>query len=242
MGCRIFEAWLCPESICRAEPSYQLARDRDAARAAGHPPPPPNLRREPAALWPYLALVPALVVAIVHAPRILHPECCEYVSYDDPANFVHTTHIDKLSWANLRWAATDGIILGVWEPTSLLFRMIYRGQYGRSAAATLAVSVALHMANMSGLFVLLARRGATHDTRWVVCCLCSVLLVGLHPLCVEAVCWASAQGYPLAGERFPSMLTPFLSISPILSSALTHSPCIKNENFCIQTDECLQAC
>ena len=53
----------------------------------------------------------ALALALVHAPRLLSDECCEYVSYDDPANFQHNPYIRQVTWSNVRWALTDGVIL-----------------------------------------------------------------------------------------------------------------------------------
>jgi hypothetical protein len=52
-----------------------------------------------------------LALAFVHGPRLLSDECCQYVSYDDPANFKHNPYIHQLSWPNIHWALTDGVIL-----------------------------------------------------------------------------------------------------------------------------------
>lgn len=109
---------------------------------------------------------------------------------------------------------------GVWEPTSLIFRMAYHTLLGKSAYVCLVVSVALHTTNICAVFVVMVRQYSNHG-RWVACCTYSALVVALHPLSVEAICWASAQvrsssqrtfmkvsqlilwrwgqGYPLAG-------------------------------------------
>ena len=52
-----------------------------------------------------------LALALVHGPRLLSDDCCQYVSYDDPANFQHNPYIQQLSWPNIYWALTDGVIL-----------------------------------------------------------------------------------------------------------------------------------
>lgn len=75
---------------------------------------------------------------------------------------------------------------------SLIFRMGYRMLFGESAWVCLVVSVALHTTNMCGVFVLIARQ-CGNGRRWLGCCACSTLVIALHPLSVEAICWASAQ-------------------------------------------------
>ena len=168
-------------------------------------------------------LLIAFCVALPHTPRLLDAGCCEYLSYDDPANFVHNRFVQQLSWPNVRWALTDGVILvrrptlrhpgrapsdadgwgqGVWEPVSLLFRMGYQTALGPAAPACLRVNLALHAANACAVYLLLARRAPRHARRgsaWRWCCCLSALCFGLHPLCTEVVCWASAQGYGLSG-------------------------------------------
>jgi hypothetical protein len=70
--------------------------------------------------------------------------------------------------------------------------MGYRTLLGESAWACLVVSVALHTTNVCAVFVLIARQYG-NDRRWQGCCACSALVIALHPLSVEAICWASAQ-------------------------------------------------
>ena len=61
----------------------------------------------------------ALSLGLVHGPRLLSDDCCEYVSYDDPANFKHNPYINRLTWSNVHWAITDGVVLVSRPPLSL---------------------------------------------------------------------------------------------------------------------------
>lgn len=70
--------------------------------------------------------------------------------------------------------------------------MGYRTLLGESAWACLVVSVALHTTNICAVFVLIALQYGK-GRRWMACCASSALIIALHPLCVEATCWASAQ-------------------------------------------------
>ena len=70
--------------------------------------------------------------------------------------------------------------------------MVYQTLFGESVWVCLVVSVALHTTNICAVFVLIARQYSERG-RWVACCAYSALVVALHPLSVEAICWASAQ-------------------------------------------------
>ncbi len=82
--------------------------------------------------------------------------------------------------------------------------MGYQTALGPAAPACLRVNLALHAANACAVYLLLARRAPRQarrgsDGAWRWCCCLSALCFGLHPLCTEVVCWASAQGYGLSG-------------------------------------------
>jgi hypothetical protein len=165
-------------------------------------------------------LLPELgVAALLAAVLLIHTTSAparEYLSFDDPTNFVDNLRVQSWSWAHLRWIVTDGVLLGVWEPVSLVFRLACWTSMGGSAEATHRVSIGLHAATACAAFLVAGRRWAPvpvpvpaatgpmagHPPRmfvWWLCCWLSTLLVlGLHPTRVEVVHWASAQGYLLA--------------------------------------------
>ena len=79
-------------------------------------------------------------VALVHGVVLLEPRR-EYLSFDDPTNYVHNLYVQNgLGWNTLRWIVwDDGILLGVWEPVSLLWRAGCWRIFGGEPEATLAV-------------------------------------------------------------------------------------------------------
>jgi Tfp pilus assembly protein PilF len=133
----------------------------------------------------------------------------EYQHYDDMSNYDRNPHIQSLSLDNLRWILTDGVLLSVFEPFSLTFKMLVRCLLGGSAGTNAFVSVVLHIINTLGAFLLALStmdlfltppiKGDKKVPKVAVeCCGMAALLMGIHPLRVQAVAWLSCQPYLLA--------------------------------------------
>ena len=136
----------------------------------------------------------------------------QFVEYDDPVNFVNNPHIHGFTSENLSWIWRDGVVLGVWEPAALLFKLCVGSATGHTAGGCLLASLLLHVANCVLGFCLCcaaaapaaaghtpsAGRGLSPSSLWVGCCALASLAFGAHPLRVEVVEWASAQPYLLA--------------------------------------------
>lgn len=157
-----------------------------------------------------------LLVCVAFEPSLSGPAA--FTDIDDKDNFVEHRLVAA--------AAADGlslrmlvavwlphyVVLGVWEPVATLLKVMLARLFGLgSALPFLRASVALHCANCLGAYALgcralalLRAKGVTglprplgEDHRPV--CLAAIL-VGISPMCVEPVAWASGQPYVLAGS------------------------------------------
>ena len=128
----------------------------------------------------------------------------EFTSYDDDHNFVNNAHVrNGLSWATVRWAWTEGVVLGVWEPAALMVKAAIVSTFGFSVDIFARCSVALHVATALLLCFVAERivasalpRGA-YAQRWAACGVAAALFAA-HPLRVEVIAWASCQSYLFA--------------------------------------------
>lgn len=156
-----------------------------------------------------------LAIAVAFEPSLRGPVVFTHV--DDQDNFVQHPLIAAVAADGLSarvlcavWLP-QYVVLGVWEPVATLFKIALARWYGLgSALPFVRASVALHCANCVAAYVvgcrvlaLLRLRGVTglprplgEDHRPV--CL-AALLLGISPMCVEPVAWASGQPYVLAG-------------------------------------------
>eukprot|EP01052_Picozoa_sp_SAG31_P008365 SAG31_NODE_421_length_15868_cov_8.966453_11_plen_694_part_00 len=120
------------------------------------------------------------------------------------------------------------VVLGVWEPIALIFKLVYRELLGSTPRVAAMLSVGLHTTNalLGFIFVegrLMPRLGQPENVangrarhRWQMCCLVGALFFAVHPLRVETVQWASAQSYLLAGLLL--LFAAFCHGAAILSS------------------------
>ena len=128
--------------------------------------------------------------------------------YDDPGNFEQNPYLNdcSLSIDNIRSILEQGVVLGVYEPVSLVFRLI-AGECGGSADVArrvVRINVGLHFLNstLAGLIVFWYLKETFRSARLsssIIVSTVSALFFAVHPLRTEAVAWASCQSYLLAG-------------------------------------------
>lgn len=123
-----------------------------------------------------------------------------YLQYDDEKNYQDVAQLYSFDSENLWWVWEDGVVLGVWEPIALLFKMVWHvGTGGGGPAVCFAVSLALHTTNAVAVYLLLANSRARTPTevheQWRLCAMLSALWFAIHPLRCEVICWASCQPY-----------------------------------------------
>eukprot|EP01043_Picozoa_sp_COSAG02_P048340 COSAG02_NODE_4738_length_5037_cov_3.804172_4_plen_189_part_00 len=134
-----------------------------------------------------------------------------YLQYDDERNYQDVAQLYSLNSENLWWIWEDGVVLGVWEPVALLFKMAWHvGTGGGGPAVCFAVNLALHTANTVASYLLVVksrpRRSEKAREQWKLCVMLSALCFSVHPLRCEVVCWASCQPYRtrVTTEHYPA--------------------------------------
>jgi hypothetical protein len=91
-----------------------------------------------------VSVVMGVIVTFQHSiPGVGLPR--QFLAYDDPVNFERNVHTHSCTPDTLRWVWRDGVVLGVWEPVSLIFKAVLGCVAGRSAAVYLFASLLLHM-------------------------------------------------------------------------------------------------
>jgi tetratricopeptide (TPR) repeat protein len=123
----------------------------------------------------------------------------DFVNWDDTGNFTMNVHYQGLSWSNLQWAWTT-LHLGVYQPLTWVLCSLEYKLFGMRPGGYHLVSVFLHGAVSEALYtlVLAILRRARPDFDPGPARLAgaiAVLFWSVHPLRVEAVAWASCQGY-----------------------------------------------
>ena len=147
-----------------------------------------------------------IVAASLASFSSLLTDDASFLNYDDEDNYVNNAFVQQCSVANVRWMLSDGVVLGVWEPAALLFKMVHACTIGLSAQAIRRTSFVLHTVNMllacKVVTALLdaGRPAATpdHRQRRAACIVIAVALMGMHPLRAETVAWTSCLPYLLA--------------------------------------------
>ena len=82
----------------------------------------------------WLAFSPVLQATLPLGVHYARPR--EYFTYDDLDNYERLPFIDgPPSMAKLRWILTEGEVLGVYEPASLLAKLLYRTVLGGAIEA-----------------------------------------------------------------------------------------------------------
>ncbi len=124
-----------------------------------------------------------------------------FVDWDDDANFVDNPAYRGFSRSQLVWMAT-AFHRGVYQPLAWLFAGVEYQLGGAEPWVYHAGSWLLH-GIAAVLVYLLAHRlferlAQDHSRAVALAATAAALLWAVHPLRVEAISWASAQGYPLA--------------------------------------------
>jgi hypothetical protein len=144
--------------------------------------------------------------------------------YDDTDNFSKNPFIRTLDEHTVGQIISRGVVLGVYEPVSLLFKLVLSHVFGGpSIQVALVANVVIHTCNMLLSYALSKSLLAAFDLEdreqfAERAILLSTLLVGLHPLRAEVVAWASCQPYLLA--CFFSMLCLLCSIKHCNSNSM----------------------
>ena len=135
-----------------------------------------------------------------------------FIDWDDQANFVNNAAFRGFGWAQFTWMATT-FHLGVYQPLAWLMASVEFAIGGPAPWVYHAGSWLFHAA-MAGLVyaiaVVLLTPMSSSLNRVRVCAAAAALVFAVHPLRVEAVAWASAQGYPLAGACFAGSVAAYL--------------------------------
>jgi hypothetical protein len=146
--------------------------------------------------WIAPALV-ALVTLAAFAPVLSNA----FIDWDDRANFVTNPSYRGLGWSHLAWMATT-FHRGVYQPLAWLLAAVEYSIGGVEPWVYHAGSWLLHGLAAGLLYALarplFARLAPGHPEAATFAAATAALLWATHPLRVETVAWASAQGYPLA--------------------------------------------
>jgi hypothetical protein len=135
-----------------------------------------------------------------------------FIDWDDQANFVNNAAFRGFGWAQLTWMATT-FHLGVYQPLAWLMASVEFAIGGSTPWVYHAGSWLVHAATAGLVYriaVLLLTPRSPHPARVRICAAATALVFAVHPLRVEAVAWASAQGYPLAGAFFAGSVAAYL--------------------------------
>jgi tetratricopeptide (TPR) repeat protein len=154
---------------------------------------------------------PAVVVATTLAAFI--PVLSNgFIDWDDQTNFVANLAYQGLGRSQLAWMAT-AFHLGVYQPLAWLVAAVEVAIGGVTPLAFHVGSWLLHAATAGLVYaiaVYLLTPLSPSLNRVRVCAAAAALAWAVHPLRVEAVAWASAQGYPLAGLLFAGSVAAYL--------------------------------
>jgi Flp pilus assembly protein TadD len=136
----------------------------------------------------------------------------DFVEWDDPENFLDNPAFRGLGWAHLVWMGT-AFHLGVYQPLSWLVAAVEYTIGGLDPSVYHAGSWMLHAA-AAGMVYVVARRllepMAPSPGALRLAAAFAAVFWAVHPLRVEAVAWASAQGYPLAAVFLLASVAAYL--------------------------------
>ncbi len=113
-----------------------------------------------------------------------------FVLYDDgPYVYDNPVVRQGLSWQGLRWAMTEGDIVGNWHPVTWLSHMLDCELFGvKDPGSHHRTSLFFHLVNSLLVFLLFRR---LTSTRWPAFWVAAVFAV--HPLHVESVAWVAER-------------------------------------------------
>jgi tetratricopeptide (TPR) repeat protein len=146
-----------------------------------------------------------------------------FVEWDDQENFVDNPAYRGLGWPHLAWMATT-MHLGVYQPLSWVAAAVEYTVGGLHPGVYHAGSWVLHAAAAAMVYVVSRRLFdglAPSDRALRIAAASAALLWAIHPLRVESVAWASAQGYPLAALFGLASVTAYLKAGAVPAAERT---------------------
>jgi len=159
-----------------------------------------------------LPLAVAAATAIAFLPSLRNG----FINLDDDWNFTFNQHYRGLSWPQLRWMFTGSIALGNYNPLHWLVLGTVYQFWGMNPLGYHLMGLGLHVL-AAVLFYFIALRifslgDDVSQPEWAVaaCAAAAALLFSLHPLRAEAVCWVSAEHYPLSTVCFMASVIFYL--------------------------------
>jgi tetratricopeptide (TPR) repeat protein len=172
---------------------------RDVNNDSARPDPPAPLRRS----WPcWAGLAAAVFMAFLPALR------CQFVNWDDDANFLDNPHYRGLSPAHLKWMFTT-FLLGHYQPLSWITLGADYVVWGMNPLGYHLTSLLLHALGvcvffevLRALFRVVPALGEIDEGRQRRSAFIGALLFGLHPLRVESVVWITERRDVLCGVFF----------------------------------------
>jgi hypothetical protein len=145
----------------------------------------PSTRRQ----WVLDAVLVLAVTILIYLPALNNG----FVDFDDPAYITENPRIQQLSWANLK-AIWGDLQSRPYYPMVFTAYMVQYALWGENPAGFHAFSLALHALNAVLAYLLVWRLFRNRTAALI-----SGLLMGTHPLHVDAVAWASDLKDVLSG-------------------------------------------
>ena len=139
-------------------------------------------------IWSSRAMAITLGLIVANVAIYASVRQFEFTNTDDPTYVTDNAQVlGGLSWANVKWAFTEGTV-PYWHPLTFLSHMLDVELYGTNAAGHHLTSVVFHIACAVMLFALLLRMTGALWRSAIVAALFS-----LHPLRVESVAWIAER-------------------------------------------------
>src|SRR5213593_4610372 len=182
------------------------ARKLEAALNRQHPQLPLREHSEPVARaltqrWRHW-LVPSLIALVTFA-AFLPALQNQFVSWDDPENFLDNAHYRGLGWSQLRWMWTTH--QGHYIPLTWMTLGLDYLLWGMNPVGYHLTNLLLHMANAAVFYAIgvrllgAAKPDEANGVREKLGAAVAALLFAVHPLRVESVAWATERRDVLCG-------------------------------------------
>ncbi len=152
----------------------------------------------------------AVVTAVVFAPALR----ADFVSWDDPINFLENPYYRGLGWRQLRWMVTTNL-MGHWIPLTWLTLGVDFTLWGMNPFGYHLTNLLLHTAS-AVLFYFVSRRllglatPAASAGVLILGAAVSALVFAVHPLRVESVAWITERRDVLSGLFFLAAILTYL--------------------------------
>jgi hypothetical protein len=128
--------------------------------------------------------IAAAVTGIAFSPLVVSPEPREFTNLDDLDNYLQPI-LQRPSWEGAKWAFTQGVTLGVYEPCAVLLKLAISSVQGLTGPSVLAVNFLLHVSNCMLMAWSLNYTGGMGSTTSSAIAFSAIVLVSVHPIMVE---------------------------------------------------------